>query len=352
MGTFADIPGIGPRLIDLLSAAGFEAPEDFGELSSEAVRVHLEEANKHHSLVRVLPTVSQIESWRGKSSSPGVASVAQVEDRSNAEDIVALLPQAPECLVVPTQSLAEHKIAPETISEPIYLDQVPVGLELRFARRSAVRREAVQRIEAGATAPESKEADDKRELERDRIRSVEEFLTDEDKARIAKEKSSPENKERDQRVKLMTQTRPETNKGVNPKSRRFIKGVLHPLPGRMYFGAFISILAIVLIPLAIFAGFGLFINDILEKPLMPWLPSWVIAFPIALPIVGLIYVIAANQCRCRVCGQKNYLPKNCKKHRNAHHLPVIGYILPTSLHILSFKWFRCIFCGTPIRLKE
>jgi hypothetical protein len=30
----------------------------------------------------------------------------------------------------------------------------------------------------------------------------------------------------------------------------------------------------------------------------------------------------------------------------------LGYILPTSFQLLIFHWFRCMYCGTSIRLKE
>lgn len=35
-----------------------------------------------------------------------------------------------------------------------------------------------------------------------------------------------------------------------------------------------------------------------------------------------------------------------------HHFPLLGYQLPTALHILLFRKFRCPSCGTPQRLKR
>jgi hypothetical protein len=66
----------------------------------------------------------------------------------------------------------------------------------------------------------------------------------------------------------------------------------------------------------------------------------------------LLYFLVSFHASCRVCGQKCFVPRECLKNKKAHHLPVLGYILPTALHMLVFRWFRCAHCGTPIRLKE
>jgi hypothetical protein len=77
-----------------------------------------------------------------------------------------------------------------------------------------------------------------------------------------------------------------------------------------------------------------------------------IALPIALPILGLFYAVLANNSSCRVCCQKLFIPKPHLKNSRAHHVKVLGYILPLCAHIILFRWFRCTHCGTPIRLKE
>jgi hypothetical protein len=40
------------------------------------------------------------------------------------------------------------------------------------------------------------------------------------------------------------------------------------------------------------------------------------------------------------------------KNRKAHHIPVLGYVFAVAVHIVLFRWFRCTYCGTPVRLKE
>ena len=55
---------------------------------------------------------------------------------------------------------------------------------------------------------------------------------------------------------------------------------------------------------------------------------------------------------CLICWQKLFIHRSHLKNAKAHHLPVLGYILPLCFHLLVFRWFRCTHCGTPVRLKE
>ena len=140
---------------------------------------------------------------------------------------------------------------------------------------------------------------------------------------------------------------PEINAGKKVHSRGYIRGVLHPQPGRVKFGAFLSMLTIILFPLSFLAGGALvFLKDYHE------LVIWSAAIPAALVIIGLMYLMFARPLKCRVCGQPLFHPKSCRRNPKAHHLPILGYILPTSLQMLIFNWFRCIYCGTSVRLKK
>ena len=40
------------------------------------------------------------------------------------------------------------------------------------------------------------------------------------------------------------------------------------------------------------------------------------------------------------------------KHIKAHRFPGMGYVVPLCFHMLTFGWFRCSSCGTPVRLKK
>jgi len=348
MQELKDIAGIGPKVLQLLDASGFSELEDLRGQSADQIAKHLEEVNKHHQLANVLPTLSQINSWL-EHLPPQEEIQEQGVNYESDPDILSMLEHAPVAEPVSGAQLLRGNVKPLDIQEPIYLSNVMNEVEIRVGRRprKSQKVKGIQTFESGLMVEDEPAAVSPVDISR--VKSVTEFQPEGEEFEQIKKANEKEAKNRNERVRLLTTTRSETNKGRKPGSRRFIRGVLHPLPGRMYLGAFVSVLGIVLVPLAIIAGLALFINDSLGNPA---LPEWLLVFPILLPIVGILWILVASGCRCRVCGQKIFLPKNCLKHRNAHKLPLIGYIFPTALHILSFKWFRCIFCGTPIRLKE
>jgi hypothetical protein len=153
------------------------------------------------------------------------------------------------------------------------------------------------------------------------------------------------------RIALIRAPRAETNLGKDPDSRQFIRGVLHTHPWHLRFGAVFSLLLLANLPLAVASAFLLLASE--EKPeIFAWVPQWSIAFPIALPITGLGYLLWGLTGKCRICNQKLFTRKGALKHVKAHRLPGMGFVVPLCLHLLAFNWFRCSSCGTPVRLKK
>lgn len=134
-----------------------------------------------------------------------------------------------------------------------------------------------------------------------------------------------------------------TNKGRSPKSRFYIRGILHPNPMGLRFAALFALLArlslavfIVLVALVLF-----------EKLEIRY--AW---FMLAFPVFGLLHLMTMTKGRCRVCGQREFMPSGAFKHKDRHRFLFFGPIISTALHLLLFKWIRCMFCGTPIRTKK
>lgn len=135
-----------------------------------------------------------------------------------------------------------------------------------------------------------------------------------------------------------------TNRGRKPSSRFFVRGILHPVPLKMILAAFFAIVfqlsfVVFLVVMALFA---------LEK--MDAREYWWLA--VICPVAGLFYLIFANQARCRVCGQKEFLPSGAHKHVKTHRFLFFGPIFSTAVHLLTFKWIHCMFCGTAVRIKK
>ncbi|NJM38132.1 MAG: hypothetical protein HC845_09910 [Akkermansiaceae bacterium] len=119
----------------------------------------------------------------------------------------------------------------------------------------------------------------------------------------------------------------------------------------MAVAAILTLTLMAFFPIAIISGILLFCSS--ELPIyFGWVPKWLILFPLGLPVIGIAYLIWAVKGSCRVCGQKLYYPRMCLKNSKAHHITGLGYVIPVCIHMLLFKWFRCTYCGTPVRLKE
>jgi hypothetical protein len=183
------------------------------------------------------------------------------------------------------------------------------------------------------------------EIDTSRIRSTENFGQPMRKAEVTNSFAV------DERVALICSPRKKTNKGRQPGTRRYIRGVLHTRPFSVISGAVVTLLVIIALPCSLGAGALLFLSAELPD-YFGWVPSWLLAAPIALPILGICYLIWGVNGSCRVCGQKLFVHRPHIKSPKAHRISGLGYILPLCIHVLVFCWFRCTHCGTSIRLKE
>ena len=134
-----------------------------------------------------------------------------------------------------------------------------------------------------------------------------------------------------------------TNRGVHPSSRRFIRGILHPSPVKVIV---VSLLAIV-VRVTFLAAIVLGVLLLLDKVNVVF--AWAL---LALPVVALFHFAMVGKVRCRVCGIKEYVPSAAHKHVKTHRFLFFGPIVSTALHLLVFKWFHCMFCGTAVRIKK
>ena len=140
------------------------------------------------------------------------------------------------------------------------------------------------------------------------------------------------------------------NQGVDSRSRKFIKGVFHPQVKTVRFAAVTAILFVAILVVNISSLLGLFLyRTNLEAGVVV---GWVISLLLLLVVTAGTYVYFGTRARCVVCRQPPLMPKKCIKHKKAHHVKGIGYILPTALQLLVYKWFYCTYCGTALRLKK
>jgi len=74
--------------------------------------------------------------------------------------------------------------------------------------------------------------------------------------------------------------------------------------------------------------------------------------PGAALVFGLFYLLFCQKQRCCVCNQRQFIkPRNYKK-STSHHIKGLGYFIPTCLHIVLRGWYRCMVCGTRLKIYK
>ncbi|MCW1922961.1 DUF4332 domain-containing protein [Luteolibacter arcticus] len=268
-------------------------------------------------------------------------------------DVAEMLAVAPFALPIPARQLAERGIAPSEIAVAPLLNRALGDLEVRVTVEKPERKNLPDAPASSRLATSSVQVSDagfsmgRRGFDSTKIRTIEEAQGDAPPVRAS---SSPAGMQ-DERINLLRSPLEKTNRGRKPSSRFYIRGVLHDRPLKVWFGGLFLVLLQLVIPLAIIAAPLLILSD--QQPEeFAWVPAWIIAFPLAVPVLGILYAFVSTGAKCRVCAQRMYVPKHCLKNRKAHHLPLLGYIGAVALHVMTFKWYNCTFCGTSIRIKK
>ncbi len=315
------IQSIQPSSLDLLEAAGITDVEALASVNCDVLHEELLKANEQLQLSDDNLSSNQIAGWVSEAQEliadapqDAVSEESRHVYNERQPQVAAMLEAAPCALPLPARLLIENKLRVGDIPEGIMLNGYSGELNV------GVIHEAPQQSRSGMES-------------------------------LKRAGSVPASTSRDDRSAIMRAPREETNKGRNPNSRWFIRGVLHSSPYRIYFGALVTLLAMLSVPL-FYASAALLVL-LAEKPEdFDWVPEWVLAFPIALPVFGVAYLLWGLGSGCIVCNQKLFVHRSHLKNSKAHHVPGFGYVLPLCLQIITFRWFRCTHCGTSIRLKE
>ncbi len=390
--------------LDLLEAAGFENDQDLLSADAQVVHRELERANQVLELAPETPSLERVESWiasmrngdapaakktaskrtrktakkatkktarkstkkaaakktarkmtepeaseegPGKDPEPSEPKVRRLDGPVNFEadpDVQEMLARVPLALPIPNRMLAEAGIRPSEILAAPMLNRADSDLEVNVAVGSKKRELAgmPKRRASGVVQVADYRPGEKVGIDVSRVRHIDDTVDDPEPEPVV---------EMDERTRLIRTAREETNRGRKPGTRRYVRGVLHDRRTQVLLGSVVVLLFQLSIPLAIIAAPLLILSDISEGS-FGWVPAWFIAFPIAVPLLGLLYFAISFRVKCRVCNQRILAPRQCLKHRKAHHIPLLGHITALALHALFYRWFNCTYCGTPVRIKE
>jgi hypothetical protein len=352
MTKLSSIQGIGKTSLELLESAGFSHAEALAKTGVDELCKELERANGMLKIAKKTPGRASVEKWVAAARKltgvedplalDGFASPVNYETSPHGR---SLLGSAPFAIPLPARYLVEQKLTVGDIPSGILFNRYSGDLDIRVEDRMpgmpAIKpaRQPKASHEIRITEPSEGRLD----IDLSKVKSTED---------LAVESVLPSTTtNQDERVALIRGPKPETNAGRDPQSRRYIRGVLHGQPYSMRIGAIITLLLVVLLPVGVISAFLLLLSA--EVPVhFSWVPKGLLIFPVSLPLIGLAYLIWGINGSCRICGQRQFLPKVCLKNAKAHYIPGLGHIIPLCLHMLLFSWFRCTYCGTPVRLKK
>ena len=351
MVTLISIPGIGKTSLELLQAAGFHDVEVLAKADVATVTRELSQANAICKIAKRAPGAAVIAKWIAAARDcvevmpePASPSLLPVNYELSPQ-VVALLASAPFAIPLPARVLVDHELGVSDIPAAILLNRYSGDLDVKVAPRVEASWQSKPATLTGSSVRVVDNGQSRLGMDISRIRSIQSMAGA--MPRVAGETTAPEN----DRVALLRAPRESTNKGRDPQSRWYIRGVLHSHPLSIFVGAVVTLLLMIVTPAFVISG-ALLLASVEMPEHFAWVPKWLLVFPVALPVFGLIYLIWGLGASCRICGQKLFVHRSHLKNSRAHYVKGLGYILPLCLHLLLFRWFRCTHCGTPVRLKQ
>jgi len=353
MPKLQDIPALLGDAAELLEAVGYLDTEDLAEADASELHAELVKANEKLHILPDTPTVEDLKKWQDDLSSK-IAEPEEEEEEfaedepehdedeeahviemepgvsnfENDQEVMDMLDVSPEAEPLIGSLIKRHKLAVSDIPEGILLTAWEGELEINVMNSTK------------PTDSQRRLADAKRTgLMTARIRGFDDMDSGD---HVVKPLDRGEPRE-------SVSVSGGLNLGIDPTSRRFVRGVMHPDPLSVKTSAFFSML-VQLMLVASFIGIPwLLIHEHMTGDSMLY---WVIGLASGLVLSAFCYLFWGMSARCRVCGQRQFAPKKCLKNKKAHHIPLVGYIFPTAIHALFYRWFYCTYCGTAVRLKK
>jgi len=351
MASLLGIPGIGKTSLDLLEAAGFPDAATLANADMPALARELERANSILKISKRTPTPAAVQQWIlaarqivGLPEELSAAPAAIPVNYERSPQVMTMLANAPFAIPLPARTLVDHQLGVADIPAALLLNRYAGDLDVKVEQRVPASRQPKPAATPNPYVRISDPGTARLDMDMSKLRSTEN-LGDPMPKKAAT--AAPVN----DRVALIRAPLTATNKGRAPNSRWYIRGVLHSHPNSVYIGAIVTLLVMIMIPVSVIASALLLASTEMPEK-FAWVPNWLLALPVALPLSGIAYLIFGLGGTCRVCGQKLFVHRSHLKNSKAHHVWGVGYILPLCAHILVFRWFRCTHCGTPLRLKQ
>lgn len=324
------VPGVGSELAAFLNAVGISSAEDLSLADEISLQRDLERLARKRGRGSLVPSVVTVKIWVKTARELVGRSEPKVEiDLSDIPEAIDL-DSIPEAELDPSElTLSEEASLPRPISNHRPRANRQDDFSTRaFGKNSHVpakREDAPQNPDLWKT------------LDKSRFQTLSDYNGARRGIEPLKRASSPTTDSKDKVV----------FNSSGRLSRRTRRGVLYPHPWKAIAGAAISLAwrvcfaaSCILLPWYIYVNSTVDHRPILEMAI--WCGGLV--------LLGCLQLWAIASVRCRICSCHLFHSKRCFKNSKAHRIPGFGHVASLSLHLLLFQWFRCMYCGTAIRL--
>ncbi|MFP6856379.1 MAG: hypothetical protein VCA73_03840 [Roseibacillus sp.] len=287
MAEISEVPGITGSTLELFRLAGLKTVDSLVSLSVEEILGMLDEANTGNEAPGRRPSQDLVRAWQN-------AGRSVMRKRAEAE--------APAAKIVPEENLR---------AAGIDVSSVPVA-------------KMVEPPPEGNPAPAAKEAPAK-------------------PAPTAKQaKAAP------QRPSWVKFRQLDAVKNSKVQGERRNRGMSHPGAGHVRLAAAVTIIAPMMSALTAIALFATLVMDRFYGWEFPWtIALLLLVFPVSL----ILYLSIGVKARCRLCGQKLFVPRRCRKHERASK-SIFGHTFAVARNAMVFGSYRCMLCGVKTRLTD
>ncbi|MDB4353798.1 DUF4332 domain-containing protein [Akkermansiaceae bacterium] len=324
------ISGLGKLSVELLDAVGVQKASQLASFNPDVLHLDLLKANNMLSIRKTSPTPKEVLKWIEKAREmigfDGSAEEVEIEEAEELQEMLVAVPISGKRLATQGIKATDIPVMETVVRGAVERKAPPASVPMKQTKPLPSKEvETVPEKGVSRTQVSQKSAVSKKNP----------LSLPDEKPEIAPLKSNKKNDVR-------TTVSQGLNEGKKEHSRSYIRGVLHPQVGQLRIASFVTLLMFSLMPASLAACWMI----VKTKDL------WWCAVPGAFVVVLFMYLAMASKMKCRICGQPVFSPKACRKHVKAHRIPLLGYIIPTSLHMNIFHWFRCIYCGTSVRLRK
>lgn len=329
MPSLTAIPGLSPEAIELLTSCGIESVEMLAGIPPAEIHRVLELTAWQKGKLNRAPTLDMVHHWSEMARGLPVPAGSNVEDIPEA--IILPKPATASALparrgyVPPSQRARLEAAGPPTPAAPI--SPLPPEI-IPAALPASASSSATAPIPARGEPPVS------------RFNTFQDYQSGQLRVAPLSRFSIDDPPDPDAIVPM---DRVNANEDLPRTVRR---GVVHPNPGLLVFGAVVSLLWRLALVGAIIGVPWLLLN--VPRP-SEHLTEILTAAGV-LTVLGMAQLFVLGRVRCRICTCHLFYSRNTVKNRKAHNIPLFGKTASLSLHLLIFQWFRCMYCGTAIKL--